>query len=47
MKVALPDKSESHQREHVFEKKLSEAEQTIGRLALENDLLGKASRRLT
>jgi len=47
MEQALSDKSESSRREHVLEKKLTEAEQTIGRLALENDLLGKASRRLT
>ena len=30
-----------------LERKLDDAERTIGRLALENDLLGKASRRLT
>ena len=47
MERALSDKSETAVRESVLEKKLSEAERTIGRLALENDLLGKASRRLT
>jgi len=30
-----------------LERKLHEAERTIGHVALENDLLGKASRRLT
>jgi transposase-like protein len=47
MELALADKSERDGREALLEKKLSEAERTIGRLALENDLLGKASRRLT
>jgi len=47
MELALADKTERDGREALLEKKLTEAEQTIGRLALENDLLGKASRRLT
>jgi len=47
MELALADKSERDGREALLEKKLAEAERTIGRLALENDLLGKASRRLT
>ena len=47
MELALADKAERDGREALLEKKLTEAEQTIGRLALENDLLGKASRRLT
>lgn len=47
MEVALADRAEKNAREAVLEKKLQEAERTIGRLALENDLLGKASRRLT
>ena len=47
MELALADKAERNAREAVLERKLNEAEQTIGRLALENDLLGKASRRLT
>ena len=47
MELALADKTERDGREALLEKKLTEAEQTIGRLALENDFLGKASRRLT
>jgi transposase-like protein len=47
MELALADKTERDAREALLEKKLTEAEQTIGRLAMENDLLGKASRRLT
>ena len=47
MELALADKAERDGREALLEKKLTEAEQTVGRLALENDLLGKASRRLT
>ena len=47
MELALADKSERDGREALLEKKLAEAERTIGRLALENDLLGKASWRLT
>jgi len=47
MADALADKAERSAREAVLEKKLAEAERTIGQLALENELLGKASRRLT
>lgn len=47
MERALADKTTRDGRETLLEKKLSEAEQTIGRLAMENDLLGKTSRRLT
>ncbi len=47
MEAALADKAEHSQREAVLERKLDDAERTVGRLALENDLLGKASRRLT
>lgn len=44
---ALADKDDRTGREAELERKLAEAERTLGRLALENDLLGKASRRLT
>ena len=47
MEVALMDKDTRHSREDMLAKQLAEAERTVGRLALENDLLGKASRRLT
>jgi hypothetical protein len=47
MEPALADKTERDSREALLERKLTEAEQTVGRLALKNDLLGKASRRLT
>lgn len=47
MDEALSDRAERSAREAVLEKKLAEAERTIGQLALENELLGKASRRLT
>ena len=47
MEAALADKDSRHSREDVLAKQLAEAERTIGQLALENDLLGKASRRLT
>lgn len=47
MEDALADKADQHGREAALERQLAEAERTIGRLALENDLLGKASRRLT
>lgn len=47
MEAALADRAEQSGREAVLERKLDDAERTIGRLALENDLLGKASRRLT
>jgi hypothetical protein len=46
MELALADKSERGAREAALEKKLSEAERAIGRVAREDDLLGKASRRL-
>ncbi len=46
MEAALADKDKRDSREDVLAKQLAEAERTIGRLALENDLLGKASRRL-
>jgi hypothetical protein len=45
--LVLADKTTRDGREALLEKKLTEAEQTIGQLALVNDLLGKASRRLT
>jgi len=44
---ALADKDDRNRREAELERKLDDAECTIGRLALESDLLGKASRRLT
>jgi transposase-like protein len=44
---ALADKDDRNRREAELERKLDDAERTIGRLALENDLLGKAPRRLT
>ena len=47
MEAALADKDARNSREDVLAKQLAEAERTIGQLALENDLLGKASRRLT
>ena len=47
MEAALADKDDRSRREAELERKLDDAESTIGRLALENDLLGKASRRLT
>lgn len=47
MEAALADKADRNHREAELERKLDDAERTIGRLALENDLLGKASRRLT
>jgi transposase-like protein len=47
MEDALSDKADRSAREAVLEKKLAEAERTLGQLALENELLGKASRRLT
>jgi transposase-like protein len=47
MTEALADKAERDGREVELERKLAEAERTVGRLALENELLGKASRRLT
>lgn len=47
MEDALADRDDRTRREVDLERKLDDAERTIGRLALENDLLGKASRRLT
>ena len=47
MEAALAVKDSRHSREDLLAKQLAEAERTIGQLALENDLLGKASRRLT
>ncbi|MFM8351744.1 MAG: hypothetical protein ACKN9D_11845 [Actinomycetales bacterium] len=47
MEAALADKDSRHSREDLLAKQLAEAERTIGQLALENALLGKASRRLT
>lgn len=47
MEDALADKDDRNRREADLERRLDDAERTIGRLALENDLLGKASRRLT
>ena len=47
MENTLADKDDRNRREAELERKLDDAERTIGRLALENDLLGKASRRLT
>lgn len=47
MKAALQDKDTRNSREDALARKLAEAERTIGQLALENDLLGKASRRLS
>lgn len=46
MEAALGDKDKRTSREDVQAKQLAEAERTIGQLALENELLGKASRRL-
>jgi hypothetical protein len=47
MEAALMDKDKRGSREDVLAKQLAEAERTIGQLALDNELLGKASRRLT
>lgn len=47
MAEALADKADRNSREADLERRLAEAERTVGRLALENELLGKASRRLT
>lgn len=47
MEAALADKDTRNSLENVLAKQLAEAERTVGRLALENDSLGKASRRLT
>lgn len=47
MEAALADRSEAKGRESELARRLAEAERTVGQLALENELLGKASRRLT
>jgi transposase-like protein len=47
MEMALGDKTDTNAREAELAKRLAEAERTVGQLALENELLGKASRRLT
>jgi transposase-like protein len=47
MEAALGDKAETNAREAELARRLAEAERTVGQLALENQLLGKASRRLT
>ena len=47
MKVVLGDKVEANAREAELAKRLAEAERTVGQLALENELPGRASRRLT
>src|SRR5262249_15893527 len=47
METALGDKSDTNGREAELARRLAEAERTVGQLALENELLGKASRRLT
>ncbi|MCA1838519.1 MAG: transposase [Actinobacteria bacterium] len=44
---ALHDKTNRDATEADLARRLAEAERTIGRLALENELLGKASRWLT
>ena len=47
METALGDKADINTREADLARRLAEAERTVGQLALENELLGKASRRLT
>jgi transposase-like protein len=47
MQSALGDKADTNTREAELARRLAEAERTVGQLALENELLGKASRRLT
>jgi transposase-like protein len=47
MDAALADRDTRSSREDVFARRLAEAERTIRQLALENDLLARASRRLT
>jgi transposase-like protein len=47
METALGDKADTNVREAELARRLAEAERTVGQLALENELLGKASRRLT
>jgi hypothetical protein len=43
----MKDKADRSKSDVEVERRLAEAERTIGRLALENELLGKASRWLT
>jgi hypothetical protein len=43
----MKDKAERSKPDVDLERRLGEAERTIGKLALENELLGKASRWLT
>ncbi len=47
MESAPGDKADTNGREAELSRRLAEAERTVGQLALENELLGKASRRLT
>lgn len=47
MEDALADKHDRDDHASDLERQLADAQRTIGRLAMENDLLGKASRRLT
>jgi transposase-like protein len=44
---AMRDKADRGKGDIDLERRLAEAERTIGKLALENELLGKASRWLT
>jgi transposase-like protein len=44
---AMKDEADRSKSDVEVERRLAEAERTIGRLALENELLGKASRWLT
>jgi len=44
---AMKDKADGTARSADLERRLAEAERTVGKLALENELLGKASRWLT
>jgi transposase-like protein len=44
---AMRDEADRSKSDVEVERRLAEAERTIGRLALENELLGKASRWLT
>jgi hypothetical protein len=47
MADALAGKADRNGREVELERRLAEAERTVGRLALASELLGGASRRLT
>ena len=44
---AMKDKADQRKSDADLERRLAEAERTVGKLALENELLGKASRWLT